>query len=83
MIIQASQLLMSPVALIFCGHLGNAVQLDGAALAISVSTRDRDRFRYSWLLGFCTPDFNVSRDIDAVILLLTRNIDTMLLLTRR
>ena len=46
MIIQVSQLLLSPVALIFCGHLGDTIQLDGAALAISVSTRDRDRFRH-------------------------------------
>ena len=38
MIIQVSQLLLSPVALIFCGHLGDAIQLDGAALAISVCT---------------------------------------------
>ena len=40
MIIQVSQLLLSPVALIFCGHLGDTIQLDGAALAISVSTID-------------------------------------------
>ena len=47
MIIQVSQLLLSPVALIFCGHLGDAIQLDGAALAISVSeATSRQRYHH-------------------------------------
>ena len=31
-------MIIGPISLIFCGHLGTAVKLDGAALAISVST---------------------------------------------
>ena len=31
------QMIMGPISLIFCGHLGDKIQLDGAALAISVS----------------------------------------------
>ncbi len=31
------QMLLGPISLIFCGHLNDAIQLDGAALAISVS----------------------------------------------
>ena len=30
-------MIIGPISLIFCGHLGTAVKLDGAALAISVS----------------------------------------------
>ena len=34
---QFCQMLIGPISLIFCGHLGDAIQLDGAALGISVS----------------------------------------------
>ena len=30
-------MVLGPISLIFCGHLGDPIQLDGAALAISVS----------------------------------------------
>ena len=30
-------MLIAPISLIFCGHLGDPVKLDGAALGISVS----------------------------------------------
>jgi len=33
---QICQLMIGPISLIFCGHLGDAVKLDGAALAISM-----------------------------------------------
>ena len=36
-ITQICQMIIGPVSLIFCGHLGDAIQLDGAALAICVS----------------------------------------------
>ena len=29
-------MLVAPISVIFCGHLGNAEELDGAALAVSV-----------------------------------------------
>ena len=34
---QICQMIIGPISLIFCGHLGDAIKLDGAALAISVS----------------------------------------------
>ena len=36
-ITQVCQMLIGPMSLIFCGHLGCPIQLDGAALGISVS----------------------------------------------
>ena len=30
-------MIIGPISLIFCGHLSDAIKLDGAALAISVS----------------------------------------------
>ena len=30
-------MLIAPISLVFCGHLGDKIQLDGAALGISVS----------------------------------------------
>ena len=33
-------MIIGPISLIFCGHLGTAVKLDGAALAISVSAAE-------------------------------------------
>ena len=36
---QVFQMLVGPISLIFCGHLGDRIQLDGAALGISVSRR--------------------------------------------
>lgn len=33
---QICQMLLEPVSLIFCGHLGDPIQLDGAALGISM-----------------------------------------------
>ena len=36
---QICQMIIGPISLIFCGHLGDAIKLDGAALAISVSTK--------------------------------------------
>ena len=34
---QVCQMLIAPVSLIFCGHLGDPIKLDGAAMGISVS----------------------------------------------
>ena len=34
---QVCQMIMGPISLMFCGHLGDRILLDGAALAISVS----------------------------------------------
>ena len=33
---QVFQMLLGPISLIFCGHLGDPIKLDGAALAVSV-----------------------------------------------
>ena len=37
MVTQLLQLLIGPISIVFCGHLGSTEELDGAALAVSVS----------------------------------------------
>ena len=37
MVTQMMQMTMTPVAAIFCGHIGNMHEFDGAAIALSVS----------------------------------------------
>ena len=31
-------MIIGPISIVFCGHLGSTEELDGAALAVSVST---------------------------------------------
>ena len=42
-------MMITPISLIFCGHLGDPIKLDGAALGISVSQNQNQnqKFMYS------------------------------------